>query len=147
MKIILDTNVFLSGLQSKKGASYWVLRRLKEFEIVVSVPLMFEYEEILKRELDKNIFTDYDIDSVISYLCKVGIPAPIFCLWCPFLPDPEDDHILELSLATNCDYIVTYNKKDFRGVEQHFNIKTIDAAEFLKILKKKKSWQLLYKII
>ena len=74
-------------------------------------------------------FTSSDIDNIINYYCKIGIRAEIFYLWRPFLPDPEDDHILELALAAGCDYIVTYNKKDFIGIE------VVDAADFLKILR------------
>ena len=136
IRVVLDTNVLLSGWQSHKGASHKVLRRLldKRFEIAVSVPLVLEYEEILKEKLDSNIFTKENIDGIIDDLCKVGVTAQIFYLWRPFLPDPEDDHILELAVAAHCSYIVTYNKRDFRGVEERFGIEVIDAAEFLLIL-------------
>ena len=37
--VVLDTNVLLSGLQSKKGASYQILRRLgQQFDVAVSAP-------------------------------------------------------------------------------------------------------------
>ena len=132
--VVLDTNVILSGLQSQKGASYQILCRLGEqFDVAVSVPLLLEYEEILKEKLD--IFTPEDIDGIIDDFCNVGVTAKIHYLWRPFLPDSEDDHILELAIAAHCSYIVTYNKRDFRGVEEKFGIKVIDAAEFLMILK------------
>ena len=134
--VVLDTNVLLSGLQSQKEASYQVLCRLGEqFNVALSVPLIFEYEEILKEKLDKNIFTSEDISGIINDLCRVGIAVPIHYLWRPFLPDPEDDHILELAIAAHCSYIVTYNKRDFRGVEEKFGIEVVDASEFLMTLK------------
>ena len=40
----------------------------------------------------------------------------IFFLWRPFLPDPTDDHVLEVAVAAGCDAIVTYNKRDFRDI-------------------------------
>ncbi len=48
----------------------------------------------------------------------------------PFLPDPFDDHILEVAVAAKCDAIITYNKRDFRGVEK-FNPQVLDARELL----------------
>ena len=71
---ILDTNVLLSGLKSQKGQSYKLLQKLlnNEFEIAISVPLILEYEAILKKKLDRTIFSDEDIDTVINYLCKIG---------------------------------------------------------------------------
>ena len=134
--VVLDTNVLLSAYQSKKGASHEVLRRLADdqFEIAVSVPLVLEYEEILNAKLDPNIFTSSDVEAIVNYICKIGKIAEIFYLWRPFLPDPEDDHILELAVSAGCSHIITYNKRDFKGTEQ-FGIQVIDAAEFLKLLK------------
>ena len=135
-RVVLDTNVLLSAYQSKKGASHEVLRRLADdqFEIAVSVPLVLEYEEILNAKLDPNIFTSSDVEAIVNYICKIGKIAEIFYLWRPFLPDPEDDHILELAVSAGCSHIITYNKRDFKGTEQ-FGIQVIDAAEFLKLLK------------
>ncbi|MGB5772398.1 MAG: putative toxin-antitoxin system toxin component, PIN family [Crocosphaera sp.] len=51
-QIVIDTNVILAGLRSKNGASYKLLGILndKRFQINISATLIFEYEEILKRE-------------------------------------------------------------------------------------------------
>ncbi|AKE64225.1 Protein of unknown function DUF132 [Microcystis aeruginosa NIES-2549] len=51
-QIVIDTNVILAGLLSNKGASYKLLTILNDqrFQINVSATLVFEYEEILKRE-------------------------------------------------------------------------------------------------
>lgn len=51
-QIVIDTNVILAGFLSNKGASYKLLTILNDqrFQINVSATLVFEYEEILKRE-------------------------------------------------------------------------------------------------
>ena len=38
--------------------------------------------------------------------------------------------VLELAVSAGCDYLITYNRKDFRGSEQ-FGIKVITPREFL----------------
>ncbi|WP_458459565.1 putative toxin-antitoxin system toxin component, PIN family, partial [Pseudobutyrivibrio sp.] len=50
--IIIDTNVLIAGLQSKRGQSYRLLQLLYEnrFDISISVPLILEYEALLKSE-------------------------------------------------------------------------------------------------
>ena len=135
-KVILDTNILLSGLQSRQGQSYKLLTLLYEnrFRIVLSVPLVLEYEAILKKKLDRTIFTDEIIDRFIDYLCAISEHVKIFYLWRPFLKDPFDDHLLELALATNCRYIVTYNIKDFAKATE-LGISAITPADFIKILK------------
>ena len=44
---------------------------------------------------------------------------------------PQDDMILELAVNAGCKYIVTYNKRDFRGAET-FGIEVVTAKEFLE---------------
>ena len=50
-RIAIDTNVIISAMRSKQGASNKFLRLLGtgKFESVISVPLILEYEEVCKR--------------------------------------------------------------------------------------------------
>ena len=41
--------------------------------------------------------------------------------------------VLELAVEANCPYVVTFNLKDFRGVEA-FGIKAILPADFLRLI-------------
>ena len=42
----------------------------------------------------------------------------IFFLWRPTLTDPEDEMLLELAVKARCQYLVTYNTRNFRGADQ-----------------------------
>ena len=55
----------------------------------------------------------------------------IFFLWRPFLRDPRDDMVLELAVEAECDAILTYNQRDFAGVEQ-FGLRANTPKEFLQ---------------
>lgn len=134
-QIILDTNILYSALRSRNGASFLLLSLLpsEKFSLNVSVPLVLEYEDVLKRsESDLNFDLD-EIDQLLNNLCAMANRHDVFYLWRPLLRDPGDDLILELAVKANCDYIVTYNKEDFMGVDA-FDIKIVDAREFLYIL-------------
>ena len=39
--------------------------------------------------------------------------------------------VLELAVVARCDYIITFNKRDFEGVER-FGIEVIDPKTFLE---------------
>lgn len=134
--IVIDTNVILSGLRSNKGKSFELLSMIggEFFDFAISVPLILEYEAILKNHLDKNIFSDSDIENFIDYVCKVGIKTKIFYLWRPYLKDPFDDHVLELAINANAQSIITFNKKDFFKAES-LGIKIQNPKEFLRELK------------
>ncbi|MBL0701193.1 MAG: putative toxin-antitoxin system toxin component, PIN family [Desulfosarcina sp.] len=132
MRIVIDTNILVSALKSQRGASYKLVSFLPcdKLSIVVSVPLVIEYEDVLKRvELSATI-TNEDIDVFIDFMCKISEHQNIYFLWRPFLPDPFDDHILEVAVASQCDAIVTYNKRDFQGANK-FGLRVLDSRELL----------------
>ncbi len=124
-QIVIDTNVFVSALQSNQGASFQLLMPLgnPKFDLNISIPLILEYEEIAKRL----------IDQVIDYVCKVSNHHEIFFLWRPFLQDPDDDMVLELAVSSESNYIVTYNQKDFLNINQ-FGLKAITPKDFLQVI-------------
>lgn len=72
----------------------------------------------------------------LRYLASQSHLQPIHFLWRPFLPDSDDDMVLELAFAANCRYIVTHNVKDFRGCEQ-LGVKAITPRDFLHIISTK----------
>ena len=131
MKIVIDTNVLVAALRSRRGASFKLVSLLPsdEFSVAISVPLALEYEDALKR-LESSAITEQDIGNFVDFLCKIGHHQEIFFLWRPFLPDPSDDHVLEVAVAAGCDAIVTYNKRDFKGIER-FGLSILDPREFL----------------
>ncbi|OIQ94019.1 hypothetical protein GALL_240250 [mine drainage metagenome] len=49
--VVLDTNVLVAASRSRLGASFAVLRAMREGQLLVlaSVPLMLEYEAVLSR--------------------------------------------------------------------------------------------------
>lgn len=136
LQIVLDTNVIYAALRSKRGASYLLLSLLDsdKFEINLSVPLVIEYEDVLKRKIDSLTLTKRKVDQFLDYLCIAGNWHEVYFLWRPILKDPEDDMILELAVRADCQYIVTYNKQDFQGVDK-FGVQLATAKEFLQTIK------------
>jgi len=130
--VVLDTNILVTALRSKLGASFQVLSAVGtgKFDITLSVPLILEYEEILLRERNHLRLSKNDIQNLLDYLCRVAFHQDIFYLWRPILPDPQDDHILELAIAAGCRHIITYNRRDFVGAKK-FGLKILTPAEFL----------------
>lgn len=134
-QVVLDTNVLLTALRSKKGASYKLLTLIDSgrFKINLSVPLVLEYEDILKRDIPGTDLSNKEIDNILDYICKIANKREIFYLWRPFLKDPKDDFILELAVESKSDFIITFNLKNFAGIDK-FGIKAITPKYFLKII-------------
>ncbi len=68
---------------------------------------------------------------MLDFHCRVARRHRIFFVWRPFLRDPRDDMVLELAVKAGCEFIVTFNGRDFAGVEE-FGIRALPPAAFLR---------------
>jgi putative PIN family toxin of toxin-antitoxin system len=135
LRVILDTNVLVSGLRSRKGASFRLLSLLDSgrFSISVSVPLVVEYEKALMDHRVRDQLSREEIGKFLDYVCTIADKREIHFLWRPCLRDAKDDMVLEIGVAAHSDVIVTFNVRDFDGAEQ-FGIRILTPGEFLKTL-------------
>ena len=76
-----------------------------------------------------------EIDDIIDYLCREGRTQKIHYLWRPVLPDPKDDMLLELAVASQSAIIVTHNTGHF-GESKTFGIHAIGPKAFLELIRK-----------
>ena len=134
--IIMDTNILFAGLYSSTGASFQILKRLNSREIkpVISTTLLFEYEDVLKREQTILELSHNEVDVILDNICALSNFQDIYFLWRPYLKDPKDDHVLEVAVASKTKTILTHNIKDFKGVEK-FGIKAITPGKYLEEIK------------
>jgi putative PIN family toxin of toxin-antitoxin system len=121
LSIVVDTNVVIAGLRARRGASFLIVSAMLQNRIgfLISVPLLLEYEEIMKRAEPDLLphFADFEKDVFLNGFAAFGKQPRIFYLWRPFLRDPDDDMIVELAVAGSATHIVTSNATDFDGVE------------------------------
>jgi putative PIN family toxin of toxin-antitoxin system len=134
-QVVLDTNIIVSGLRSKRGCAFQILSLVGtgKFDIHLSVPLVLEYQDVLSRDANQLHITPEDVDRLIAFHCAVATRHRIFFLWRPYLSDPKDDMILELAVKAKCDSVVTYNTKDFVGIER-FGIQAVRPVDFLRTI-------------
>lgn len=135
LRVVLDTNVVVSALRSRRGASAALLLEAGtgRFQHCLSVALLLEYESALKRPHSGARIPREAIEDVLDYLAATGHLQEIFFLWRPLLPDPGDDHVLEVAVAGSCEAIITYNRRDFRGAER-FGVRIMTPRELLQRL-------------
>ena len=135
LQVVIDTNVLIAALRSKRGASHRLLRMIgdERWQLNLSVPLFLEYEDVCKRPAANLTLSVEEIDDVLDFICAQANLREIFYLWRPALPDPKDDFLLELAVEAQCDYIITFNVRDFAGAES-FGVGVITPQEFLRRL-------------
>jgi predicted nucleic acid-binding protein len=71
------------------------------------------------------------VADVIDSLCRLSRHHDIHFLWRPYLRDPKDELVLEIAVASQSKYIITYNARDFDNVAE-FGIKVMTPKEFLQ---------------
>ena len=136
LTVVLDTNVVAAAIRSRSGASFELLRRLVlgEFGIAISAAMVFEYEEVIVRDLVPAFMSLAETDELIRFLCEIGQKFDPRSALRPTLPDADDDFVLELAVAANVRYVATHNVADFARAAA-FGIEAIRPADLLKLLR------------
>ncbi len=132
-KVVIDTNVLIAALRSRRGASFKLLTLIGQgyFEYAVSVPLVLEYEEVALRQAGELGISSAAVHAILDRLCFWAEQRSIFFLWRPYLVDPEDDMVLEIAIESRAQYILSYNTRDFGNLDQ-FGIDVLTPKEFLQ---------------
>ena len=133
MRLVLDTDVLVAATRSRSGASWQLVDRALtgEFTLLLSVPLVLEYEAVLRREEHRKVhgLSVPQLDEVINSLVRVAEPVQIRFLWRPLLSDPRDDMVLETAVNGRADLLVTFNQKDFVTAAKGFAHETVRPSE------------------
>ena len=136
-RIVIDTSVVISALISKRGASREVLRQclLGNYKPSISNTLFQECEAVSARaEVRRNCpLNTKEIETLLNSYYGVCQWVSIHYLWRPNLSDENDNFLIELAVAGNCDVIVTNNVKDLVDTELNFNnLKILRPQQLLR---------------
>ena len=135
MKIVLDTNVWLSGIFWDGEASK-ILEKAekKDIQIIISEDILSEIINVLNREskfkkyilhlrlsIEDLLRTILSISTLIETKTKLDI----------IKEDPKDNIILEAAIEGKAEYLISYDNHLLNMIEFR-NIKIISPREFLK---------------
>lgn len=138
MRVVFDTDVMVAAMRSAAGASRRLLEDAlgRRFTILISVPLIFEYEAVMKRteHLKAAELSEEDVDVILDGLVAIAAPVRLAFLWRPALPDPDDDMVLESAVNGGADLLVTFNARHFRNAAASFQVSVVSPGDALKRL-------------
>ncbi|MHA1732338.1 MAG: putative toxin-antitoxin system toxin component, PIN family [Promethearchaeota archaeon] len=131
VRVVLDTNVLISGLGWKGGNEYRVLEMCfaGDVEIVFTPVTIEEFRGVALRP--RLGFSGEDVEEFITALlkiCEFVVPDRHFSV---VDEDPDDDAFIDAAIEGECSFIVTgdghlRSLKEFQGVE------IVNAKEFLE---------------
>jgi len=135
-KIVLDTNILISALISKKATphilyqAWWEYKiyslitstyQMREFERVVQYPKLQRF--LKKDEVHTMIRGLYDFAIIVKEIPEVN-----------YSPDPDDNIILGTAIAGEANILVTGDKKDLLNLKKINNIAILTARDAVKIM-------------
>lgn len=136
MRIVLDTNVLVSGLISPSGAPAQIQAawRRGDFELVTSAPLLDELAEVLSYPRIRNRlgWTGEELFEFIEFFRATAIvTSPSESL--ELARDPDDGRVLEAAQASHADYVVT-GDNDLLDLRTFVGIPILTPAVFLRLI-------------
>ncbi len=121
MNIVLDTNVFVSGIFFN-GPPSVILKAWRKgaIEILLSQDILDEYQRV-SHELSVK-FPPVDIDAVVDFVKIHGVTVDTSHIDISVCEDPDDDKFIEYTVAGDCRVIVSGDKHllkltGYRGIE------------------------------
>lgn len=137
MKVVIDTNVFVSAVVNPHGKPAQLLRSCfaGEYLPMTSPSILREFEKVLKspRLKEKYNLTNQSIRDLLSKFRKVACVTKDLFRLKVVEEDPADDKFLACALEGKADFLVSGNRH-LLGLGKYYSVRVVSVENFLKIL-------------
>ena len=136
IKVVLDTNVFVSSFFGGNPRKIMDLWKTGEITLCLSKPIIDEYVEVLRR---LGLQDERELEELLELFAR-GFHV-IFTAKTPQLhvveEDPDDDKFIECAVALKADCIVS-GDKSLTAIEEYMDIKIASPKDFIASYKRLK---------
>ena len=133
MRIVLDTNVLVSGLLQPFGPPGQIVRLVAAGDLVLchDPRILAEYQDVLRRE--KFGLDPERVEILLEEVRTAGIPVAARPL-AARLPDADDEPFLEVALAGGAQCLVTGNVKHYPA-KARGNVEVLTPRSFIELFR------------
>jgi putative PIN family toxin of toxin-antitoxin system len=137
MRVVIDTNVFISSVISTKGAPAQLFKKWLDgaFEIIVSDAIMIEYQTALRYEhvRKRHGLTSPQMEKLLDdFLGGVTLVTPTEAVH-SVTNDPDDNKFLECAQAGGAEFIIS-GDKHLLNLKEYEDIQILSPSAFLLLL-------------
>ena len=134
MKVVLDTNIWLSAIVWRGEATKIIEAGLnKKIKIIISQEILSEIIYVLSQAKFKDFIDKEKIEDLIKVILSIAELIETKTRVDIIKEDPKDNIILEAAVDGKVDFIVSYDKH-LRNMLQYNKIKIIIPTDFLKMI-------------
>lgn len=133
MKIIIDTNLWISFMLGRKITTMRTLLTSPTLEIYVCRELLDEFHDVASREKIQKYIRSEDLEDTLKLIHLYGKYVVIRTQSKSDIRDKKDLYLLSLADTIKANYIVT-GDKDLLVLEKHNRTKIVTITEFMKLL-------------
>ncbi|TET15038.1 MAG: putative toxin-antitoxin system toxin component, PIN family [Actinobacteria bacterium] len=135
MKVVIDTNIFISSFFNKKGNPRKIINLWKEekIQLCISSEILEEYLGVLSRFV---LAGEPELKELLNlFKRKVNILyKPITIKIALVKNDPDDNKFIECAVTNKADYIIS-GDNHLLSLREYENIKILSPKEFLNYYK------------
>jgi putative PIN family toxin of toxin-antitoxin system len=134
MRVVIDTNVLVSGIINPHGAPGRIMDALlaEHISLLYDDRTMSEYREVLMRPAFS--FPHKDVETLLDFMEFAGERISAVTAAGVILPDADDLAFLEVAIAGAADALVTGNTKHFKPLRGSHHVSICSPADFLSRL-------------
>lgn len=106
LKVVLDTNIYIAAFNHPRGrnAQLWTSARTGRYRLLVSVPIIREIAEVLRRDF---AWKDADVQRRIRVIAQVAEIVVTKSTLDLVAADPDDNRVLECAVDGKADLITS----------------------------------------
>ncbi len=133
IKIILDTNIWISYLISKNNNQWDTLIFSDKIQIIYSEKLLNEFIEVTQRDKFRKFISLDDLEVILNYLGDIAIFVENIEKKYTLCRDLKDNFLLDLAVTAEADFLVT-GDKDLLEIKTLENVKILSPTDFINFI-------------
>jgi putative PIN family toxin of toxin-antitoxin system len=139
IRAVLDANVIVSAVLTKRGVSWQILEALRseQFVLVISETILFEWGRVLRYAKVRKLhgLKEKQIAGFLDDLSHLAIPTAGEFRLPTTTRDASDDRYLECAIEGNAAFLVS-GDQDLLVLEQFEGIEIVSPRAFVSVLDK-----------